>query len=190
MVAGVDKTLEDDVGYNSDSGTDSLTPLKNQLHFTDQVVAPNLDPCEEDMCGPNHLPGYPHVEELSKVLVEIALEEGKLALDSSTRQRVISAWKKLELHDGSIQQFDSLYPARWGNTLFGRTNGDPFESCLVQKLKFTKRYSAAHLLDSRKNRLMYCVMKQLWHHPDCGAKAKGSLLKSSHHKTVSACASE
>lgn len=56
-VAEVDQTLEDDVGYNSDSGTDSLTPLKNRLHFTDQVVAPSRDPCEEDVCGPNHLPG-------------------------------------------------------------------------------------------------------------------------------------
>lgn len=103
--------------------------------------------------------------------------EGKLALDSSTRQRVISAWNKLELHDRSIQQFDGLDSARSGNTLFGCTNGDPFESCLVQKLKFTKRYSAAHLLDLRKKRLMCCIIKQLWHHPDCGAKAEGSLLK-------------
>lgn len=120
VVAEVDKMLEDDVGYNSDSGTDSLTPLKNQLYFTDQVVAPSQDPCEEDVCAPNLLPGYQHVEKLSRVLVEIALEEGKLALDSFTRQRVISAWNKLELHDRSIQ-FDSLYSARWGNTLFGRT---------------------------------------------------------------------
>ncbi|XP_055012230.1 calcium-binding protein 4-like [Boleophthalmus pectinirostris] len=50
---------------------------------------------------------------------------------------------------------------------------------LVQKLKFSKRYSAAHLLDSRKNRLMYCVIKQLWLHPDCGCKARGSPLKHS-----------
>lgn len=177
VVADVEEIPEDDVGYNSDSESDSLTPLRKNLCLTDQVVAPELDPCVEDVCGPNHLPGYQHVEELSKVLVEIALEEGKLALSDSTRQRVISAWNKLDLHDRSIQQFDSLYSARWGNALFGRTKGDPSESSLVQKLKFSKRYSAAHLLDSRKNRLMYCIIKQLWLHPDCGAKARGTPLK-------------
>ena len=140
-------------------------------------MASELDPCVEDVCGPNHLPGYQHIEELSKVLVEIALEEGKLALSASTRQRVTTAWNKLDLHDRNIQQFDSLYSARWGNTLFGRTAGDPSQSSLVQKLKFSKRYSAAHLLDSRKNRLMYCLIKQLWLHPDCAAKARGSPLK-------------
>ncbi|XP_038560341.1 uncharacterized protein LOC119892239 [Micropterus salmoides] len=137
-------------------------------------MAPELDPC---VCGPNHLPGYQHVEELSRVLVEIALEEGKLALSDSTRQRVVSAWNKLDLHDRSIQQFDSLYSARRGNALFGRSKGEPSESSLVQKLKFSKRYSAAYLLDSRKNRLMYCIIKQLWLHPDCGAMARGSPQK-------------
>ncbi|KAL2076465.1 hypothetical protein ACEWY4_027929 [Coilia grayii] len=84
---------------------------------------------------------------------------------------------KLDLHDHSIQQFDSLYSARWGNALFGRTSGDPAEASLMQKLKFGKRYSTAHLLDARKNRLMYCTIKQLWLHPDCGGKARGSSLK-------------
>ncbi|CAF89026.1 unnamed protein product, partial [Tetraodon nigroviridis] len=144
--------------------------------LTDCAVADEFDPCAEDVCGPNHLPGYEHVEELSKILVDIALEEGKLAISSFTRQSLIAAWNKLHLHDRSIQQFDSLYAARWGNTLFGRTNGDPSESSLVQKLKFSKRYSAAHLLDSRKNHLMYCVVKQLWLHPDCRAKANRSPL--------------
>lgn len=64
-----------------------------------------LDPCVEDVCGPNHLPGYQHVEELSQILVKIALEEGKLALSDPTRQRVISAWSKLDRHDRNIQQF-------------------------------------------------------------------------------------
>ena len=36
---------------------------------------------------------------------------------------------------------------------------------------------AAHLLDSRKNRLMYCTIKQLWVHPDCGGKDRGSPQK-------------
>lgn len=93
------------------------------------------------------------------------------------RDRVIGCWNKLDLHDHSIQQFDSLYSACWGNTLFGRSKGDPGESSLVQKLKFSKRYSAVHLLDSRKNRLMYCIIKQLWLHPDCGGKDRGSPQK-------------
>lgn len=154
---------EDDVGYTSDSESDSLTPLRRNLCLTDQVVAAELDPCVEDVCGPNHLPGYQHVEELSNILVEIALEEGKLALSDPTRQRVISAWSKLDLHDRNIQQFDSLYSAHWGNALFSRTNGDPAESSIVQKLKFSKIYSAAHLLDSRKNRLMYCLVNGYRH---------------------------
>ncbi len=142
VVADVEETPEDDAGYNSDGQRDDLTPLRKNLHITDQAVAPKLDPCVEDVCGPNHLPGYQHVEELSRVFVEIALEEGKLALSASTRQRVIDAWNKLDLHDRNIQQFDTLYSARWGNALFGCTKGDPSESSLVQKLKFSKRYSA------------------------------------------------
>ncbi|CAF87167.1 unnamed protein product, partial [Tetraodon nigroviridis] len=98
------------------------------IQLTDCAVADESDPCAEDVCGPNHLPGYEHVEELSKILVDIALEEGKLAISSFTRQSLIAAWNKLHLHDRSIQQFDSLYAARWGNTLFGQTNGDPSES--------------------------------------------------------------
>ncbi|KAI7789391.1 hypothetical protein IRJ41_011903, partial [Triplophysa rosa] len=160
--AGVAEEEEEDVGYSSDSEGDSLTPLKNNLCLTDQAVASEFDPCVEDVCGPNHLPGYQH---------------GKLAISDSTRQRVISAWNKLDLHDRSIQQFDSLYSAHWGNALFGRTNGDPSESSLVQKLKFSKRYSAAHLVDSRKNRLMYCIIKQLWLHRACGGKAQTGSLK-------------
>nr|XP_009298892.1 uncharacterized protein LOC101885685 [Danio rerio] len=91
--------------------------------------------------------------------------------------KIISALNKLDLDDRSIQQFDSLYSARWGNALFGRTSGDPTEASLVQKFKFSKRYSAAHLVDSRKDRLMYCLVKQLWLHPGVGGKAKGSPLK-------------
>ncbi|CAM4515131.1 unnamed protein product [Leuciscus chuanchicus] len=147
---------EDDVGYTSDSERDSLTSLRNNLTLStsaDQVVAAEFDPCVEDVCGPNHLPGYQHVQELSKVLVEIALEEGKLAVSDTIRQRVISAWNKLDLHDHNIQQFNSLYSARWGNALFGRTNGDPSESSLVQKLKFSKRYSAAVLLNKTAHQI-------------------------------------
>ena len=65
------------MGYNSDSESNNLKPLKKGLHLTALVVAPELDPCVEDVCGPSHLPGYQHVVELSAVLVEIALEEGQ-----------------------------------------------------------------------------------------------------------------
>ncbi|KAK0138577.1 hypothetical protein N1851_024889 [Merluccius polli] len=139
-----------DAGFTSDREGDTLTPLRKNISLTNQAVVAELDPCVEDVCGPNHLPGYEHIEELSKVLVDIALEEGKLAISNATRQKVIAAWNKLDLHNRNIQQFDSLYSARWGNTLFSRTDGDPAELSLIQKLKFSKRYSAAHLLDSRK----------------------------------------
>ncbi|KAK0138575.1 hypothetical protein N1851_024887 [Merluccius polli] len=149
----------------------TLTPLRKNISLTNQAVAAELDPCVEDVCGPNHLPEYKHIEELSKVLVDIALEEGKLAISNSTRQKVIAAWNKLDLHNRNIQQFDSLYSARWGNALFSRTDGDPAELSLIQKLKFSKQYSAAHLLDSRKKQA------DLWLHPDCGGKAQGSRQK-------------
>ncbi|KAJ8286548.1 hypothetical protein GJAV_G00040420 [Gymnothorax javanicus] len=67
--------------------------------------------------------------------------------------------------DPCAENFDSLYSSRWGKALFGRTNGDLASASLVQKLKFSKRYSAAHLLDFRKHHLMYCVIKQLWLYP-------------------------
>ncbi|KAL2088838.1 hypothetical protein ACEWY4_015737 [Coilia grayii] len=169
---------DEDVGYDSAGESDRhLIPLRRNIRLTDQEVAAELDPAVEDVCGPHRLPGYEHVEELSRVLVNISLEEGRLALSERTRQRVIAAWNKLELHDRSIQHFDSLYSSRWGNALFGRTCGDPAEAALVQRLKFTKRHAAAHLVDSRKNRLMYCVVKQLWLHPECQVKAPGSPLK-------------
>ena len=98
--------------------SNNLTPLKKGLHLTDQVVAPELYPCVEDVCDPSHLPKYQPIEELSGVLVQIALEKGKLALDEATRQRVFVCWNKLDLHDRSIQQFDNLYSAHWGNALF------------------------------------------------------------------------
>eukprot|EP00066_Takifugu_rubripes_P011898 XP_011601164.1 PREDICTED: uncharacterized protein LOC101061554 [Takifugu rubripes] len=170
---GVDDPPDDDAGYISDGVGDRLTPLPKNLHLTDQAVADDFDPCAEDVCGPNHLPGYEQVEELSRVLVDVALEEGKLAISNSTRRRVIAAWNGLHLHDRRVHLFDSLYSACWGNALFGRTNGDPAESALVQKLEFSKRHLAAHLLDSRKNRLMYCLVKQLWLHPHCRVMAGG-----------------
>lgn len=82
---------EVDAGYTSEGEVDTLTPLKKNISLTDQAVAAELDPCVEDVCGPNNLPGYERVEELSKVLVDIALEEGKLAISNSTRQKVIAA---------------------------------------------------------------------------------------------------
>ncbi|TWW54944.1 hypothetical protein D4764_0131890 [Takifugu flavidus] len=93
---------DDDTGYISDGVADHLTPLTKNLHLTDQAVADDFDPCAEDVCGPDNLPGYKHLEELSKVLWDIALEEGKLAISNSTRQRVITTWNRLYLHDRSL----------------------------------------------------------------------------------------
>lgn len=50
-----------------DSERDRLTPLRRNLCLTDQVVAAELYPCVEDVCGPNHLPGYQHVEGLGNI---------------------------------------------------------------------------------------------------------------------------
>ncbi|XP_028298158.1 uncharacterized protein LOC114460411 isoform X3 [Gouania willdenowi] len=88
--ADTEDSMEGDVGYTSEGESDNLTPLRRNLHLTDRVVAAELDPCVEHVWGPNHLPGYQHVEQLSRVLVEIALEEGKLALSESTRRSVVS----------------------------------------------------------------------------------------------------
>lgn len=56
-----------------ESESDNLTLLRKSLHLINQVVVSELDPCVEDLCDPSHLPGYQHVEELSGVLVEVAL---------------------------------------------------------------------------------------------------------------------
>ena len=125
--------------------SDNLTPLRKSLHLTSWVVVSEHDPCVEDVCGPSHLPRYQHVEELSGMLVEFALEEGKLTLSEAMRQRITSGRNKQDLRDRSIQHFDSLYSACWGNTMFGRTKGDLGESSLMLKLKFSKRYSATNL---------------------------------------------
>ena len=158
---------EQDDGYTSDV---EVTPFSN-LQLTSAAVTPECDPCAEDVCGPCHLPGYQYVENLSSILVNIALQEGRLALTSTEREAVISAWNKLDLHDRSIQQFDSLYSSRWGYCNFGRTKGDPDESGIVQKVKLAERYAPAHLVDARKNRLVYCIIKQLWLHPSSVEKA-------------------
>ncbi|TWW56391.1 hypothetical protein D4764_08G0003780 [Takifugu flavidus] len=77
-------------------------------------------------------------------------------------QLILTGSSEAKASTGCLHQFDSPYSARWGNALFGHTNGDPSESSLVQKLKFSKRRWAAHLLGSRKNRLVYCFVQQLW----------------------------
>ena len=169
---GVEEVEADDIdtddGYNSDS---EVVPLDVTMNLTNQNVTAERDPCIEDVCGPNHLPGYQHVENLSSILVNIGIEDGKLALTSEQRKGVIDAWNKLDLHDRNIEQFDSLYSSRWGNSLFGHTKGEPSTASLVQKLKFGKRHAPAHLVDSRKNRLMYCIIKQLWLHPSTSSGA-------------------
>ena len=111
--------------------------------------------------------------------MKIGLEEGKLALTQELREAVKEAWNKLELHDRSIKQFDQAYSSRWGNPFFGRTKGEPAQAAIVQKLKLSKRYSPAHHVDARKNRFVYCVVKELWLHSTLVGKARAC-----HHKTV------
>lgn len=142
-----EETDDEDDGF-CEVSEENISPLKVTVSLTDDAVTSEQDPCIEDVCGPNHLPGYQHVEQLSNTLISIGLEEGKLALSSQQRQQVIDAWNQLDLHDRNIKHFDTLYSSRWGNALFGRTKGDPPEASLVQKLKFGKRYAPAHLVDS------------------------------------------
>ena len=110
---------------------------------------------QEDVCGPNPLDGYFHVEELAQ-------EEEALVITSAVRNQILKAWNNLKEHDRSPTKFRSAYESRWGNTMFGRTKGEPGEAALMQKLKFAKRFSPAQAMDSVKNRLVYCVIKQLW----------------------------
>ena len=65
----------------------------------------------------------------------VSQEEGQLVLSEAMRQRVISGWNKLDFHNRSIQHFDSLYSACWGNVLFRCTKGDLVNSSLVQSLR-------------------------------------------------------
>ena len=126
-----------------------ITPFSN-LQLTSAAVTHECDPCAEDVSGPCHLPGHQYVENLRSILFNIALQEGRLALTYTEREVVIAAWNKLDLHDRSIQQFDTLYSSWWGYCNFGRTKGDPDESCIVQKVKMAKSYAPAHLVDARK----------------------------------------
>lgn len=66
---------DDDDGHKNEK---EITPLKVSL--TDKLVTPERDPCIEDVCAPYNLPGLQHVEDGSRILVDIGLQEDKLAL--------------------------------------------------------------------------------------------------------------
>ncbi|XP_066289153.1 uncharacterized protein [Branchiostoma lanceolatum] len=162
---------DDDVddGYRSEGDADvpDLAALRGavRINLTDNSMAAELDPVMEDVCGSNHVDGFSSVENLAKVLVAIASEGGNLSLSEEDRSKVVEAWNKLELHDRNVHQFHSMYRARWGNPLFGRTKGHPVQAALVQRLKLGKKSAPAHLIDYKNSRLMYCVVKQLWLSP-------------------------
>eukprot|EP00920_Eleutheroschizon_duboscqi_P027203 GHVT01066553.1.p1 GENE.GHVT01066553.1~~GHVT01066553.1.p1 ORF type:complete len:342 (-),score=4.23 GHVT01066553.1:103-1128(-) len=117
---------------------------------------------QEDVCGANPLPGYGQVEQLSLLLVDIAMQKGKLSIDPKTRAAVITAWDELKEHDKAPTKFKAAYNSKWGNTLYGRTKGDPTEAALIQRIKFNKRHTPAHLIDAKQNRLVYCIIKHMW----------------------------
>ncbi|XP_038071853.1 uncharacterized protein LOC119740580 [Patiria miniata] len=156
-----DEGLDD--GYNSEAdltqGT-AVTPV--HMVVTTNETAEALDPACEDVCGMNPLPGFAKVEKLSQLLTNIATDEGKLALSAETRRLVIEAWNQLDEHDKSPQKFQSRYKTHWGNTLYGRTKGDPEDAAITQRVKFRNRYTPAQVIDVKRNRLMYCVVKHIW----------------------------
>ena len=99
---------------------------------------------------------------MSLLLVDIALQKGKLSIDPKIRTAVTSAWDELKEHDKAPTKFKAAYNSKWGNTLYGRTKGDPAEAAVTQRVKFNKRHTPAHLIDAKQNRLVYCIIKHLW----------------------------
>ena len=153
---------EEDDGYLSD------VPNISYIRLTEDDDEPSLDPSIEDVCGKNHLPGFNHVEELARILVDVALiDKKRMILSQTERNDIIRAWNKLESHDKDVSQFASAYKSKWGYSYFGRTRGDPDEAAIIQKQKFYKRYAPAHLIDEGKNRLVYCVISLLWLNKNC-----------------------
>lgn len=166
----------DDGGYTSDQDATITTPLT--LQVTDTAAVAERDPCEEDVCGPCHLPGYQYVENLSDVLVNLALDmDNRLSFTAAERKDVVDAWNNLDLHDRNIKSFDKMYTSRWGHAYYGRSYGDPDEASIIQKLKFTKRHAAAHPVNPRKNRLVYCLLKKLWLNPSIRSKPSSPIKR-------------
>ena len=117
---------------------------------------------QNNVCSPSPLPGYWKQELLSKILVEFAIDESKLSISSETRDRIIQAWNNLEERDRNSQNFRSAYQSHCGNTMYGRTKSDAAETTVTQRIKFNLCYTPAQLIDPKKNRLVYCIIKHLW----------------------------
>lgn len=136
------------------------------------------------MCSLNPLPGYKQLEKLSQLLAGIAEDEGKLSLSSSQRDAVIEAWNSLEDHDRSPQNFRSVYKSHWGNTLYGRTKGDPTEAGVTQIVKFRNRYTPAQTIDVKRNRLVYSVVKHIWLRSDRASSPGKKSITTSYERMV------
>ncbi len=103
------------------------------------------------------------MEEFSKVLVDVAQQPAALSLSAADRDRILSAWNRLEECAHQPQKFHLAYVSHWGNTLYGRTKrADLFEAGGIQRRKKMNRYTPLTPVSAQHNRLMYCVIKQIW----------------------------
>ncbi|ESO87510.1 hypothetical protein LOTGIDRAFT_166390 [Lottia gigantea] len=170
----LDEQEKTDPGYESEDETIPDKPAT--IPVTDLVTAPELDPVMEDVCGSSHLPGFEKVESLSLLLVSLAMEEGSLGISPQLQKEIIETFKILEDHDKNTQKFNLAYSGRWGNTLYKRTSGDPQSAAVIQKVKFGIRYTPAQHID-HTNRILYCVIKQLWLKLNKGTSKKSAAVK-------------
>ena len=108
---------------------------------------------QEDVYSLNPLPGFHQVEKLSLLSADITEEEGRLALTAEVMKKVFEAWGELKDHDKCPQKFHTVYKTHCGNTLNGRTKHDSLTEAAI---------TPAQPIDAKKNRLVYCTVKQLW----------------------------
>ena len=79
---------------------------------------------QEDVLSCNSLPGYSQVEDLATTLTKLALEEGmKVSITKDVRNDIAKQWSQLEDHDKDAAKFVTSYKARWGQCLYGHTEG-------------------------------------------------------------------
>ena len=115
------------------------------------------------MCSLNPVHGFAEVEHLAKLLAAISEYDQTLLLTKEQQDQILKAWNKLDDHDQHPHKFHQAYKAHWGNTLYGRTKReDELEAGIIQHRKMMNRYSPAQPIDVQYNRLVYCVIKQIW----------------------------
>ena len=115
------------------------------------------------MCSLNPVHGFAEVEHLAKLLAAISEDDQTLLLTKEQQDQILKAWNKLDDHDQHPHKFHQAYKAHWGNTLYGRTKReDELEAGIIQRRKMMNRYSPAQPIDVQYNRLVYCVIKQIW----------------------------